>query len=84
MAKNYLKEFVTELEKGDNGRPYDYICQNAHSMSKETLANIIKECLCLDDSLNNPTVSQTDVYTAIADNIREWREDDLNDESEDM
>lgn len=79
MARTMLGQFVDELRKGNEGRPYDFICNHYWEMSKETLADIIKECICLDDSLNNILVTQHDVYTAIADNIEEWHEDELED-----
>lgn len=82
MKRNFLKLFVEELEKGEESRAYDFICQNAYLMSNATLADIIKECLCLDYALNNPTVSKSDIYLALADNLRKWHEDEIE-ESED-
>lgn len=80
MKRNFLKLFVEELEKGEESRAYDFICQNAYLMSIDTLADIIKECLCLDDALNKPTVSKSDIYLALADNIREWHEEELQED----
>lgn len=80
MKRNFLKLFVEELEKGEESRAYDFICQNAYQMGVDTLADIVKECLCLDDALGKPTVSQADIYMALADNIREWHEEELQED----
>lgn len=78
--KNYLLEFVKELEKGDEGKPYDFICNNAYSMNKGDLKAIIQECVYVigESSKQGFPASLSD----LAESIREWHEDELL-ESED-
>ena len=73
---NHLKNFVEELEKGKQGRAYDYICEHAHEMGVYMLADILKDCLCIESRLVCTT--QDELYTAIADEIRDYHDDEVN------
>ena len=72
--ENIMLQFA-EILKTNPEHSYDYICQNYHKMSKEELANIIKELLfATNQAVFSGYIADVDEKTILANTAEELEE----------